>query len=183
MIIMGLLIRVWRYFRGCMTLLKYKIIFGSRFKFKWSCRVRPSLIIRINGNGKVQLGERVFLNENVIINSTGGEIFLEDDVFLNDMVCLNSRDKMIIGEKTIIGQGVKFYDHDHDYQQNLQHDFKCAPIIVGKSVWIGADVILLKGSNIGNRSVIGAATLVNEKIPDKVVYINKRIKQMYKIRY
>lgn len=177
---MEFVIKIWNLVLSYLTLLKYKIIYGRRFEFGRWCRVRPSLIIRISGTGKVILGNHILLRENVIINSSCGEIVLGDGVFLNDFVCVNAREKIVISENTLIGQGVKFYDHDHDYRRDLQNDFRCSPIYVGRHVWIGADSILLRGTSIGDDTVVGAGSLVKEELPSRVIYMNRRDSKVLK---
>lgn len=39
-------------------------------------------------------------------------------------------------------------------------------IIVGKHVWIGQDVLLLKGARIGQNCVVGARSMVNSELPE-----------------
>ena len=43
------------------------------------------------------------------------------------------------------------------------------PIAIGDDVWIGGSSILLPGVSIGNRTVIGAGSVVTRNIPDDVV--------------
>ena len=43
------------------------------------------------------------------------------------------------------------------------------PITVGDNVWFGAGVIVMPGVTIGNRSVIGAGSIVTKDIPSDVV--------------
>ena len=42
-------------------------------------------------------------------------------------------------------------------------------VVIGKRVWIGANSIVLKGSKIGDNSVIGAGSLVTGQIPENSV--------------
>ncbi len=46
-----------------------------------------------------------------------------------------------------------------------------APITVGDNVWIGAGALVLKGVTIGRDSVVGAAAVVREDVPERVVVI------------
>lgn len=43
------------------------------------------------------------------------------------------------------------------------------PVVIGNHVWIGSEVLILKGSTIGDGSVIGARALVAGRIPANVV--------------
>ena len=47
---------------------------------------------------------------------------------------------------------------------------KVKPIVIGRNVWIGNNVIILKGTEIGDNSVIGAGSVVTGgKFPSNVV--------------
>lgn len=178
---MNIISRVIRLVTSCITLIKYKVYYGSRFQFCLSDRISPSVKIRLNDGGVFKMGEEVYIRENVIINCTGGSVIINDNVFINDMVCLNSRDKISIGKGTVIGQGVKIYDHDHDFRHNMQNDFVSSPVEIQKNVWIGSDVIILRGSIIGEKSVLGAASLVKGNIKSNHLYINERKEKMIEI--
>lgn len=43
------------------------------------------------------------------------------------------------------------------------------PVHIGENCWIGASVSILPGVSIGNRSVIGAGSIVTKDIPEHVV--------------
>lgn len=163
------------------TIIKFKIRYGNRFQCNWSDMISPSVKVRISSGGKVIIGKRVGLRDNIILNSTGGTIIIEDKVFINDYTCINSREKIIIGSGSVIGQGVKIYDHDHDYRNNMQKDFICIPVKIEHDVWIGSDSIVLKGCSIGENSVIGAMTLLNEDVPASSVVFNERTSKLRKI--
>lgn len=171
---MNVFFKAIRLIRSDLTLLKYKIRYGRNFSFCFSDRVSPSLRIRLDDGGSLVLGENVNIRDNVIINCTGGTIVLNNRVFLNDMVCLNSRASISIGSDTVIGQGTKMYDHDHDYRHNMQNEFVCSPVKIDHNVWIGSDVIVLKGSFVGDNAVLGAASLVKGEVKPYQVYLNER---------
>lgn len=144
--------------------------------------IPKSTIIRVSGDGKIIIGKNVEFRENIILNATnGGVIEIKDNVFLNDYVCLNARKKILIGAGTQIGQGVKMYDHDHEYMfDDFKHKFLVDPINVGCNTWIGADVIVLRGSDIGKRCVIGASSLVKGNVDDYTIFYNERSKKEIK---
>lgn len=48
---------------------------------------------------------------------------------------------------------------------------------IGENVWIGANVVILRGTNIGNNSVIAAGSIINGNIPaNKIVYQERTLK-------
>lgn len=40
-----------------------------------------------------------------------------------------------------------------------------APIVIGRNVWIGANVTILKGVTVGDDAVVAAASVVTKDVP------------------
>lgn len=134
-----------------------------------------NLILRKDCESIISVGDEFSIREGVTFNLNGGELRIGNRVFLNDGVKINCRDKIVIEEGTIIGQNVLVYDHDHDYKKkNYRDSFITAPVIIGKNVWIGSGVIILKGVNIGNNSVIAAGSVVTKDVPENTLIYNKQ---------
>ena len=145
---------------------------------------------------KVRLIDAVYLNQasfsisknkNAFIEFTGlvgcrrvrfnisdcGKISVGDHVFINDGTMLNSRCKITIGDRTLIGQNVLIYDHDHDYHslERIRDNFLLGKVEIGKDVWIGSNAIILRGSKIGNGAVIGAGSVIKGYVaPNTLVF-------------
>jgi len=123
------------------------IIIGNNFSHRKYC------ILRIFRNGILEIGDRVFINSFSSIN------------------CF---DKIKIGDDTMIGEGVKIYDHNHTYQfQNElkveKKKFTTSPVIIGKNCWIASNVTILKGVTIGDNVIIGAGCLIHKSIPSNSI--------------
>ena len=123
--------------------------------------------IKMHDGGHIILGNRVRTNRRVTFSAIGGKLTVENDVFFNRNVIIVCRDEIFIGSHSAIGPNVVIYDHDHQYckdgyEGNL---YKCDPIIIGKNVWIGANAAILRGSHIGDGSIIGAGCVVKGNIP------------------
>jgi maltose O-acetyltransferase len=48
-------------------------------------------------------------------------------------------------------------------------DASCAPVFIGRNVFVGANSLILKGVTIGDNSVIGAGSVVTSSIPENVI--------------
>ena len=58
------------------------------------------------------------------------------------------------------------YDHDHKFgEDGIRSGYNTAPVMIEKNCWIGAGVIILRGTHIGEGSVIGAGCVVKGEIP------------------
>ena len=161
-----------------MKIISLKILFGNQIKLHWSDKIAPTVKVRINDGGFIALGENVELRENCILNVTaGGNLIIEDRVFMNDGCYINSRDKVVIGSDTMLGQGVKIYDHDHDYRsEDIKINFKQEPVMIGSNVWVCSDVIVLRGCIVGSGSVIAAGTVIKKTVkPNMLCYTKKEI--------
>ena len=55
------------------------------------------------------------------------------------------------------------------------------PINVGNDVWVGGNVCVMPGVNIGNNVIIGAGSVVTKDIPDDTVAYGKNCRPIRKI--
>ncbi len=104
------------------------------------------------------------------------ELIINNNVFFNNYCSVNCLEKIIIGENTLFGEGVKLYDHNHQYsKEKIEHqEFNTSPIIIGKNCWLGSNVIVLKGVAIGDNSIIGAGCIIYKDVPADSIIINKQ---------
>lgn len=98
------------------------------------------------------------------------EVVIGDNCGFTSTV-LSSRSSISIGDNVKIGANVKLIDHDYhsmDYQNRRNpfsdaSDVNTAPISIGSDVFVGTNSIILKGVSIGDRSVVGAGSVVTLK--------------------
>ncbi len=106
-----------------------------------------------HGHG-IRLGEHVFVNANCT--------FL-DGAYIT------------IGPHTLIGPDVKIYTPHHpmDYLERRGSKEYAYPVTIGADCWIGGGAIICPGVTIGDRSIIGAGSVVTKDIePDSVAVGN-----------
>lgn len=93
----------------------------------------------------------------------GNRVRLEHRVQLS---CLHS---LIIEEEALIASGCYISDNNHSIDPTgppyMDQPSTFAPTLIGRGVWIGQNVCVLAGSVIGERSVIGAGSVVKGYIP------------------
>ena len=79
-----------------------------------------------------------------------------------------------MGSNVHITHGVKFITHDGGTLlfRHIIPDLEITkPITVGNDVYIGNNVMIMPGVNIGNRVIIGAGAVVTRDIPDNSVAV------------
>lgn len=159
---------------GIIKIYVYKIIYFSRISFKSIPKMNNSFKIAVKKKSKLIVGKNFRTRNNVsfrIYNK--GNVSIGDNCFFNDGCSVNSQKKITIGNNLICGQNVMFFDHDHDYKNDI-NNFVTEEIIIGNNVWIGANCTILKGVTIGNNVVIAAGTLIKDDVPsDTIVYQEK----------
>ena len=104
----------------------------------------------------IHLGARAFTNANC--------------VFLD---CAEIR----IGDNFQAGPGVQLLTPEHPLDAVARRGEETArPIIIGDDVWIGGGAIVLAGVTVGDRSVIGAGSVVTRDVPSDVVVVGNPAK-------
>ena len=122
---------------------------------------------------QVKLGNNCLIEHDVCfhydgIYSDGPSIIIGNNVFIGNCTEFNITDNIIVGDNCLIASGCRFIDHSHGYEYgqfiNLQISSEKA-INIGEDVWLGCNVIVLKGVTIGKGAIVGASSLVNKSIP------------------
>ncbi|MDG5800591.1 sugar O-acetyltransferase [Marinilabiliaceae bacterium ANBcel2] len=101
----------------------------------------------------------------------GYNIILGKDVFLNFNCIILDIMSVKIGDRTLIGPNVQIYaaTHPMDYKTRKKGLEAGKPVTIGQDVWIGGSAVICPGVTIGNRSVIGAGSIVTRDIPEDVL--------------
>lgn len=130
-------------------------------------------VFQINNKADLIVGSNVICRNFENFRVPSGKLILHDGVFINNSCSFNCMERIEIGAGTMMGEGVRFYDHDHVYtaEKIEKWQWTTAPIRVGRDCWIGSNVTILKGVTIGDNTIIGAGCLIRNDVPaNSVVY-------------
>lgn len=101
---------------------------------------------------------------------------IKKKVFINNYCSINCLGYIEIGDNTMLGEGVKLYDHNHQYnyteERNLiieRDKFTIGKIIIGKNCWIASNVTILNNVEIGDNVIIGANCLIYKNVPSNSI--------------
>jgi maltose O-acetyltransferase len=148
-------------------------------------RLRARLLLRaLNGTRDDRIEERARLIKELIPSAGtgvwieppfycdyGSNITLDGKAFFNFNCVVLDVAPVRIGSDVLFGPAVQVYTATHP----LSADERRAglesgkAIEIGDDVWIGGGTIICPGVSIGNRSVIGAGSVVIKNIPEGVL--------------
>lgn len=105
----------------------------------------------------------------------GAEIIIGDDTGISGGAICAAK-AVHIGAHCLLGANVTITDTDfhalaaEGRRYNAQHDaIGCAPVTIEDNVWLGMNVIVLKGVTIGTNTVVGAGSVVVKSLPPNVI--------------
>lgn len=162
-------------------------LFSIIKKTKYKVIIEIKKIIWILEYGKnISLGKHISFRRGMIINiSYCGKVKIGANTFFNNYCSINSQNKIQIGCDCLFGEGVKIYDHNHIFNtENKISDegYSVGEVIIGNNCWIGSNVILLKGTRIGNNCTISAGCVISGVIPNNMIIKRMNIQSIEEIR-
>jgi maltose O-acetyltransferase len=110
----------------------------------------------------IEVGKNFFANYNFIVLDVG---------------------KVRIGNDVMMGPNVAIYTAGHPLHpesRNSGYEYGI-DVSIGDNVWIGGNVCIMPGVNIGNNVVIGAGSVVTKDIPDNMIAVGNPCKVVREI--
>lgn len=111
------------------------------------------------------------------------QVFIENEVSIGDEVTIKPGvqiwDGVTIEDKVFIGPNVTFTNDLFPRSKNT--DFERKNTLIKKGASIGANSTLLAGITIGEKSMIGAGSVVTKDIPANEIWIGNPAKFLRKI--
>jgi acetyltransferase-like isoleucine patch superfamily enzyme len=167
---------------------KFFFLFRFRIFYKFIC-ISRKVIYKIQGMKigsntslpkihvtwphQVSIGKKCIIENGVYFKydgiwSDGPSIIIEDEVFIGSNCEFNSNCGIKIGKFSNIASGCRFIDHDHGIKSGERIGAQptvMGKIILGRDVWLGVNVVVLKGVTIGDGAVVAAGAVVTKSIP------------------
>jgi len=147
-------------------------------------RLQTRLLIKeLNDTREDQTEERARVLKKLIPNA-GADLWLQppfycdygyniaagEKVFFNFNCEVLDVTRVTIGSRTLFGPNVQIYTATHplNHQERAAGLEYAKPIVIGEDVWVGGSAIICPGVSIGDRSVVGAGSVVTKDIPADV---------------
>lgn len=164
----------WRAALGRRARRKYLQARYPRARWGAGCDVRRGLHLILGRGADLQIGERCVIDRAMTIECRGRLQIGARSIFGHHCT-LAAYETLIIGEDSLLAEMVSIRDHDHrfdDLEKPIwDQGMVCAPIVIGRNVWIGAKATVVKGVTIGHGAIIGANAVVTRDIPANAIAV------------
>lgn len=145
------------------------------------------ITVRTSKKGSIRIGENAELRSGKSYNIVGGDTRMvmrtigDGHIAIGKHVgiansALVSASSICIEDNVMIGNGCKIWDtdfHSLDYDERVQvidTNYATNPIFIKCGAFIGGNCIVLKGVTIGEKSIVGAGSVVTKSIPDGEIW-------------
>lgn len=149
--------------------------------------IEGTIAIRSEKKGSIQIGQKAELRSGKSYNMIGGDTRLILRTIGNGQILIGSHvgisnsalvsaAKITIEDNVMIGGSCKIWDtdfHSTKYEMRIRDkdtDYMSIPIHIKKGAFIGGNSIILKGVTIGEKSIVGAGSVVTKDIPDGEIW-------------
>ena len=131
--------------------------------FPWPSSLKSS-ILRAFG---ATIGRGVYLKPRINIHIPW-KLVIGDDSWLGEEVAIYNFEPVVIGANVCISQRAFLCAGNHDYR-DIRMRYRNQPIKVGDGAWLGAQVFVAPGVNVGVEAVATAGSVIVKDLPSQTV--------------
>lgn len=111
------------------------------------------------------------------------QVIFGNNVQVGDYVHVAAVQSVVVEDNVLIASKVYISDHDHGSyggvplsqsrpdEVQVDRELASAPVVIGRNVWVGENVCILKGVTIGRNSIIGASAVVTRSVPENCIVV------------
>lgn len=144
----------------------------------WAWKAIPFKLMGINTRLPFPADSTVRIHKpkNIVIHEDDIHIFQSPGTYFN-----NFSAKIFIGRGVYIAPNVGIITANHDFN-NLKAHSKGKDVYIGAKSWIGMNAVILPGVTLGEKTIVGAGSIVTKSFPEGNVLIAgnpaKKIKEL-----
>jgi len=155
---------------GSISCYKSSIFFGNFIS------IAPTAEINVEGNGSIQIGNKVSIGPRTIVSSSGEIIKIGDSTsFFSDCLisgavsigdgCLFAKNVTVLSSThQIYGEGT-IRENDEALRIQL-NKIQVQQVNIGSDCWLGMNVVIMPGVTLGKGIVVGANAVVTKSFED-----------------
>jgi acetyltransferase-like isoleucine patch superfamily enzyme len=155
----------------------FTLLLASQFReFGVGSRIVPPLTFW--GLNQMSIADRVIIQRDCWIQVIGGyadeksvKIIIKSHASIGKRTAITAAQQIVIGEHVMIGSNCLITDHSHAFDNvnipiRKQGIDSIKPVSIGPETFVGNNVFVQPGVNIGRHCVIGTNSIVSASIPD-----------------
>lgn len=131
--------------------------------------VESGATLRYGPHAGLRFGSNVYLGRGVVVDvPASADLALGDNVKVMHYTVIAASERISIGSGTQIAESCSIRDADHGSgtaEVSMADHLVTTPTEIGRDVWIARGVAVLRGSQIGDRAVVGANSVVTRQRP------------------
>jgi acetyltransferase-like isoleucine patch superfamily enzyme len=122
---------------------------------------------RIRNAGTMRVGRafhaRAPVTRAQLHTGPAGRLVIGDDVRINEGVIIGAEASVTIGDHARIADFAMIHDSDY-HSIEPGRAVRVRPVVIGRNVWLGRNVMVLPGVTIGDNAVIAAGAVVTRDV-------------------
>ncbi len=147
---------------------------AGRLTLEQQARLERGLIWRVGAAGRVRVGAGACIREGTELK-VDGLLEIGPRSLIGAWNVLSVLERLSIGADCLLAERVSIRDHDHRFEDPGQpiaaQGYRVAAVTLGNNVWIGANVVLMKGVTLGDGCVVGANAVVTRSFGPGTVLV------------
>lgn len=142
--------------------------------------------------GKIFVGKNVRIGNDARFGLYKGEfdissIMINDNCYIGNHCTFMTASKILIEKNVLMASYISIIGHNHGINPELENygkqELTSKNIIIKEGAWIGEHVIILPGTEIGKKSIVGAGSVVTKTIPDYCIAVGNPAKIIKKYNF
>lgn len=124
--------------------------------------------IVVEGESRFEIGDRsTIMQGSEIVVARGGRLSIGSGVYVGAYCNIRCSGEITIGDNVRLAQFVSLIDANYSFHRR---DVPIAEtdaerVAIGAGAWLGAQVVVLPGVEIGEGAVVGAGSVVTKSVP------------------
>ena len=152
------------------------------FQIKFSKQVFSDGLVIIGKNVKliteknatITFGKNVIVKDNTTIYAKkNANIIMGNNTSTGHHTEISANQLITIGDDVIMGAHTYITDSNHGYSLKgipfRKQPMEVDKVLIGNNVWLGRNVMLLKGSDLSNDTIVAAGAVVTKRFSGNVI--------------
>ena len=161
--------------RGFWRVKKFGIHWQLKNAQKIGSEIELTGPVILQNSGTIEIGDQVIFDSKwykpiyISLVRPEARLTIENNVYINFGTEISMVKEVFIGAYSLIGIDCLIYDTDWHRLDGLDGEVLAEPTRIGRGVWLGARVIVMKGVTIGDNTVVAANSVVASDLPNNVL--------------